>query len=147
MNRRRTRSNRACATIPELPRGVQVLTRTIQGLFGSIPRIKRQLYISFFCVASAIWCICVVHGMVCARLKICFNCITCITFSLYMLLLVNGQVIDVLRCSQLFSDNLRMPLIDHRCSIEILRSVQDVLRCSQKFTDVFRWSQMFLDFI
>ena len=41
-------------------------------------------------------------------------------------------------CSQLFSDVLRMPSIDHIYSIEILRCVQDVLRCSQMFTDVFR---------
>ena len=40
-----------------------------------------------------------------------------------------------------------MPSIDQRYPIEILRCVQDVLRCSQMFTNVFRWSQMFLDFL
>ena len=37
---------------------------------------------------------------------------------------------------EIFSDVLRMPSIDQRYSIEILRFVQDVPRCSQMFTDV-----------
>ena len=43
----------------------------------------------------------------------------------------------VFRFSQLFSDVLRMPSIDHRYSIEILRCVLYVLRCSQMIRDVF----------
>ena len=63
------------------------------------------------------------------------------------------MILDVCQCSQLFFDVfswvvtfmdnhplcghffLRMPSIDHRYSIEILRCVQDVLRCSQIFPD------------
>ena len=41
------------------------------------------------------------------------------------------QMIDVFRCSQLFSDVLRMLSIDHKYS--------DNLRCSQMFKDVFRY--------
>ena len=71
------------------------------------------------------------------------------------------MILDVFRCSQLFSDVFSWvvtfmdnhPLcrhffsIDHRYSLENLRYVKDVLRYSQMFTDVFRWSQMFLDFL
>ena len=51
------------------------------------------------------------------------------------------------RCSQLFSNVLRILLIDYRCSIDIPRCVQDVFRCSKTFKDVFRWSQMFLNLL
>ena len=63
------------------------------------------------------------------------------------------MILDVFRCSQLFSDVfswvvrtffLRMPSIDCRYSIEILRCVQDVLRCPQMFADV-RCSGIFSD--
>ena len=85
------------------------------------------------------------------------------------------MILDVFRCSQLFSDVFSRvvafmdnhPLCRHffsgcphlitdilqrfsdvfkMCS-DVLRCVQDVLRCSQMFLDVFRWSQMFLDFL
>ena len=77
------------------------------------------------------------------------------------------MILDVFRCSQLFSDVfswvvtfmdnhplcghffLRMSSIDHRYSIEILRSVKDVLRCSQMSTDDHRcfwiFSRYFID--
>ena len=47
------------------------------------------------------------------------------------------MILDVFRCSQLFSDVLRMPSIDQKYSIEILRFVQDVLRCSQDVCRIF----------
>ena len=47
------------------------------------------------------------------------------------------------RCSQLFSNVLRILLIDYRCSIDIPRCVQDVFRCSKTFSDDHRCSWIF----
>ena len=44
------------------------------------------------------------------------------------------MILDVFRCSQLFSDVFSQDALYHRYSIEILRCVQDVLRCSQMLT-------------
>ena len=49
---------------------------------------------------------------------------------------------DILRCFQMFSDDLRMLSIVHRRSLDILRCAQDAFRI---FPDVQRCFQMFPD--
>ena len=51
--------------------------------------------------------------------------------------------IDVFKCSQMFSDDLRMLSIASGYSIDIFRRVQDVVRCSKMFSDDHQCSWIF----
>ena len=51
--------------------------------------------------------------------------------------------IDVFKCSQMFSNDLRMLSIASGYSIDILRCVQDVVKCSKMFSDDHQYSWIF----